>query len=130
MPDELPPLCTNCKWMTKATNGKATGRQSAPLAGYVAGQKVKAKVACHNGLSEEGIGGYCCIPGDVLVIRAVGDRNSNNFNWDYWVSHESVTNKSFGVNDYEIEPHNDEAHRLPPTATVERKETDEIKSKA
>ena len=77
-----------------------------PAHGYAAGQKVRAKVACHNGLTEDGIGAYCCNPGDVLVIRAVGDRNSTNFNWDYWVSHESVTDNSFGVNEYEIEPHN------------------------
>jgi len=71
-----------------------------------AGQKVRAKVACHNGLTEDGIGGYCCEPGDVLIIRAIGDRNSRRFNWDYWVSHEAITDNSFGVNDYEIEPHN------------------------
>jgi hypothetical protein len=64
------------------------------------GDKVKSKVDIAIPYSKE----FYCRVGDVLIIESVGNRESVNYNWDYWTTREENHGlRRFGMNSYEVE---------------------------
>jgi hypothetical protein len=68
--------------------------------GLEPGRRVRAKQAIYESADDCHPGGYLCQKGDLLIVRAV--RSPGSF-WRYSVSHETVTDRSFSVDEAEIE---------------------------
>ena len=62
------------------------------------GQKVRALKDLYDSPDGDSPGGYLCYKDDLLVVRETG----STF-WNAHVSHEHITNNSFGVNTNEVE---------------------------
>jgi hypothetical protein len=63
------------------------------------GHKVKAKQSIYEVADDHSPGGYLCRKGDVLIVRTC----PNNCTYPLYVSHEPITDRSFGVSPEELE---------------------------
>jgi hypothetical protein len=71
------------------------------LSNGVVGQKVRALKYLGDDADGDSPGGIYAKPGEILIIRKV--REPGKSGWAYSVSHEDVTNSTFGVSEGEIE---------------------------
>lgn len=83
----------------------------APATCYKVGEPVLAVSHLHKLPDGDSPGSDYCHPGDLLFIRSIG---SGEF-FDYFVSHQGITDRSFGVKSSEIKPCN--ANALPARPT-------------
>lgn len=67
---------------------------------FTVGQKVRAKEWVYEHADDYAPGGYLCRSGDLLVVRSLREGCA----FPILVSHEHVTDRSFGVLPTEIEP--------------------------
>jgi hypothetical protein len=67
---------------------------------YNVGDKVRAKATVVQGPNEDMPAQHFCDKGDILVVRAV----RADLSYPISVSHEHITDRSFGVSAEEIEP--------------------------
>lgn len=69
------------------------------LSQFSVGSKVRAREAIYEPADDHAPGGYLCRKGDVLVVRKL----TPQFERSLSVSHEHITDCSFGVSPSEIE---------------------------
>jgi hypothetical protein len=70
------------------------------MSNFTVGQKVRAVASIYEPADDFAPGGYLCHKGETLVVRRV---DATGFH-PVKVSHENVTDRSFGVQGDEIEP--------------------------
>ena len=78
-------------------------------ADFTVGQKVRAKEAIYEPADDYAPAGYLCMKGDVLVVRKLDTRAV----FPIKVSHEDVTDCSFGAKPEELEPLPDGVNACP-----------------
>lgn len=83
------------------------GQSSAPSASrcYAVGDRVRMKRTLTEAASDELPAQHFCDKGEVLIVREVTEEKlPRNGTWPVYVSHEQITDRSFGVMLDEIEP--------------------------
>lgn len=77
---------------------------SCPSRCYAVGDRVRMKRTLNEEADDELPGQHFCYKGEVLIVRRVTDeKRPRNGVWPVYVSHEHITDRSFGVMLDEIE---------------------------